>query len=467
MNSNNSNISTPIKDFVSNYSKSNISRMHMPGHKGAAFLGLDKNNIMGMDITEIKGADSLYHADGIIAESEANATKIFETGKTIYSTEGSSLCIKTMLYLALLKWREKRKTVRPVIIAARNVHISFIHAAMLLDFDVKWLWPTNSILACNIDKLELEEAIKAAGDALVAVYVTSPDYLGNVADIKSIADIVHKYKSLFLVDNAHGAYLKFISKNLYSHPISLGADICCDSAHKTLPVLTGGAYLHMSDNFDLKDKAKYAMNIFGSTSPSYLILSSLDICNKYISETLIENLQVYCDKLQLVKIYLSSRGWTILETDPLKITICSSDGNKLADKLRDYKIECEYSDNEYVVLMLTPENGDEDLVKLQDALEAIKLKGYSLENCNSEENSKIDLFYTNENPPVNKYTIREASMMQTELVAIDDAEGRICAAPLVSCPPAIPIVVSGEIIDKIAIDTFKRYNVDCVMCVKE
>ena len=119
---------TPIADFLREYAASDTSRMHMPGHKGKGSLGCER-----FDITEVAGADALYEAEGIIAQSEANATELFDSGRTVYSTEGSSQCIRAMLYLAL---NHRKKGSSPTILAARNVHKAFVYAAALLDFDV-------------------------------------------------------------------------------------------------------------------------------------------------------------------------------------------------------------------------------------------------------------------------------------------------------------------------------------------
>lgn len=451
-------MNTPIVDFIKSYEEKNITRMHMPGHKGAAFLGFESN-----DITEIKGADSLYHADGIICASEENASKLFETAKTVYSTEGSSICVKTMLHLALMKWRSKVKdmSIRPVIIAARNAHISFMHSAMLLDFDVVWLWPKGedyNLLACKLDTDEIRDSIDKAGERLAGVYITSPDYLGNVADISNIAKLCHDKGSILLVDNAHGSYLSFINDDKYSHPIKLGADMCCDSAHKTLPVLTGGAYLHMNTGLPdiLYANVKNVMNIYGSTSPSYLILQSLDLCNKYIAEELIKCAGTFADRIKQVKESISDIGIKILDTDPYKITMKTACGHKLAEHLRLNAIECEYSDNEYVVLMLTPLNTEEDLTQLLEVLKQYK------EECRNDEAEAVRI-----TKPSVVMTIREAMLSNQETVRVENSLGRICASPIVSCPPAIPVVVSGEIIDEFAITTLTRYNIEVVDCIVE
>lgn len=437
---------TPIVDFVKKYADSNISRFHMPGHKGIPFLGCEP-----YDITEIQGADALYEAEGIIAQSEANAARLFGTQKTLYSTEGSSQCIRAMLYLVL---NYKKRKQRPYVIAARNAHKAFLYAAALLDLDVIWLYPVemHSLCSCMVTPRQVEQALRNQEEPPIAVYLTSPDYLGGQLDIPSIADICHQYDTLLAVDNAHGAYMHFLKES--SHPIDLGADICCDSAHKTLPVLTGGAYLHIAKNAPayLAEQAKHAMILFGSTSPSYLLLSSLDMCNRYLADAYSEKLDAFVKNLILLKETLRDNGWRILETDPLKLTIqCPSEYNgfTVAEKLRDGKIECEYADSKYVVLMLTIENLHSDFEKLIQVL-----------GENTYEDYKIPVL----KPVQTKQamSIRNAIFGMHEKVSVKDAMGRICASPAISCPPAIPIVVSGEVIDENAVEMFGYYGIEYI-----
>ena len=141
-------ITAPICEFVRRYRYSGALRMHMPGHKGTALLGPEP-----LDLTEIEDADVLYHAEGIIRESEANAAALFGTKKTVYSAEGSSLCIRAMLYLALLHARANHK--KPVIAAGRNAHKVFMTAAALLDLDIRWIYGTESVISCAITPSQL------------------------------------------------------------------------------------------------------------------------------------------------------------------------------------------------------------------------------------------------------------------------------------------------------------------------
>lgn len=443
-------MNTPIADFVKKYAYDEMIRFHMPGHKGNAFLGCE-----AFDITEVKGADALYEAEGIIAESEQNAKYLFGTGKTVYSTEGSSQCIKAMLHLALTY---KKRNGRPYVIAARNAHKAFLYAVALLDLDVVWVYPKEmtSICACPITAEQVERELNKRDEMPIAVYLTSPDYLGGMVDVEAIAEVCHKYGTLLAVDNAHGAYLHFLNKSL--HPMDWGVDICADSAHKTLPVLTGGAYLHIGKNAPdyLKENAKSAMALFGSTSPSYLTLMSLDMCNDYLESDYRETLHATVTNVNSVKDILESNGWKIMESEPLKIVIKSpklASGESIANMLRRKQIECEYADKEYVVFMVTPENSYEDLQKLAEDLGENHL-GKPGENVFEPLQGKKEM------------SVRSAMFSHQEKVAVSDAKGRICASPMVGCPPAIPIVISGEIITGEAIKLFQYYGIKDVFVVK-
>lgn len=432
----------------------NFGAKHIPG--GGIYLDDRKVNriynrglfgIERLDITEIKGADSLYEADGIIAESEANAAELFGTAATFYSTEGSSQCIRAMLSLAV------GSSTNRLILAARNVHKAFVYAAGLIGFDVEWLAPETSISLCDCEiSAELVEKKLSEMPILpAAVYLTSPNYLGRIIDVKSIARVCHEHGVLLLIDNAHGAYLNFLSES--AHPISLGADACCDSAHKTLPALTGSAYLHLGKGLAHQaENAKAALELFGSTSPSYLILASLDLCNKYLAESFRAELAECVERIESAKRKLAQNSWEVEESDPLRIVLRAPDqmtGEGLAELLRSGSIECEYADSSYVVLMLTPFNSQAELDRL------IAVLGENSAGYSPAERLPIVI-------PERVMTIREAIFSPHERIPTERSLGRISASPTISCPPAIPIVVSGEVISREAIELLRRYSVDTV-----
>ena len=442
---------TPIADVVRGYEREGTCRFHMPGHKGTGPIGCEP-----WDITEIQGADSLYEASGPIAESERNAARLFGSGATFYSTEGSSQCIRAMLFLAL---QNRPAGTPPVIVAARNVHKSYVYAAALLDFETVWLWPesaqTQSLCACPVTAKTLDETLSTMETPPAAVYVTSPDYLGNMQDIASLAAVCHAHKTLLLVDNAHGAYLRFLRPSL--HPMDQGADACCDSAHKTLPVLTGGAYLHISKIAPplLREQAKHALALFGSTSPSYLILTSLDLCNARLAEDYPARLAETIQRLNALKKSLTARGWTLTGQEPLKLTIDAAawgwDGQELAELLRTGSVEPEYADRDYCVLMVSSENTPEDLQWAADSLDcAIQKPPIPHPALPLAKGERI-------------LSIREAIFSPNRAtVHRTESLNKICGAPTVSCPPAVPIAISGERIGPEAAALFRYYGADRV-----
>lgn len=437
-------MNTPIADFVRHYAESGTARLHMPGHKGRAFLGCEL-----YDITEIAGADALYEADGVIAESEKNASALFGTARTLYSTEGSSQCIRAMLCLCMTC---RRAGAAPVVLAARNVHKAFVFAAALLGLEVKWIWPEKmtSLCACEISPITLDKALAAMDAPPAAVYITSPDYLGGMADIRALADVCHRRGTVLSVDNAHGAYLRFLSPSL--HPVDLGADICCDSAHKTLPVLTGGAYLHISKDAPegFAAQAKQAMALFGSTSPSYLTLASLDLCNAYLADGYREHLAETVACIAALRARLEDHGWHTLPSDPLKLTLdaaaAGTTGNALAARLRGHGMECEFADPETIVLMLTPENAPVEIDRIADVLGVCDAPARPWPDLPAARGERI-------------CSVREATFAPHETIPVFKALGRVCGAPTVACPPAIPIAVSGEMITSEALTLFAHYGI--------
>lgn len=449
-------MNTPIYDFVEAYKESNPVRLHMPGHKGVpGVLGAEP-----YDITEIDGADVLSQACGIIAESEANAGELFGC-RTFYSTEGSSLCIRTMVFLA--KKFAIRCGLKPFILAARNVHRSFVDAVALLDVDVEWIMPRadDSYESCSVTGEELGEIIdsyRGQGRMPVAVYVTSPDYLGNLADISALADACHSRRCLLMVDNAHGAYLRFLAES--AHPIDLGADVCCDSAHKTLPVLTGGAYLHISRGVApfLMDYVGRAMALFSTTSPSYLILQSLDLCNAYLAEAgaAFEQAAVRTDKLRAA---LMVAGYKTVGDERLKITLAAgealADGEWLSEQLSAEGIIVEYYDYKHVVMMFSPKTTEAEYEKVREVLIGLagKLPGRAPEETGvigeegNEEASGGIAGEVRVPAPERAMTPAEAILAESEYVDARDCAGRILAEPLVSMPPCVPVYMCGEVLD--------------------
>ena len=437
---------TPIIDFVAGYAASETMRLHMPGHKGKTYLGPEK-----WDITEVTGADSLYEAAGVIAQSEENASKLFGC-KTFFSTEGSSHCIRAMLTMATQYAASQSK--KPVIAAARNVHKSFLSAVAMLDLQVAWIYPEagESYLSCTVTPERLQAFLQE--NPVTALYLTSPDYLGNMAEVESLAKVCHDHDCLLLVDNAHGAYLRFLNRSL--HPMDLGADLCCDSAHKTLPVLTGGAYLHVCDRVPMfAQQAKNALALHGSTSPSYLILQSLDMANRLLEEL---DFSAFCEKITAMRRRLEEKGLLFYGNEPMKLTL---DGGQmgcgtgvLTWQLEEKGIEWEFADPDYLVLMPSPAMTDAELLRLEKALE-------ELQTGNEEPNTLPEF-----SPCKQVMSMRQAMLSPAETLPLDQCVGRVLAQPSVGCPPAVPIVICGEQIDEKAVKLLRYYGTESCTVVR-
>ena len=434
---------TPIFDFLKKYADSNASRLHMPGHKGFGNLGCEK-----YDITEIHGADSLFEDDGIIAESEKNLTDIYNTRASFYSTEGSSLCIRAMIFMAYQYSRGRKK-----ILAGRNAHKTLLSALALCDIEADWIYG-DDLYSCKISPEELDK--KLDGDEYFAVYVTCPDYLGNMIYLPALSEVCHKHNIPLLVDNAHGAYLKFTGQ----HPMDNGADMCCDSAHKTLSCLTGAAYLHISKSAinPYENCAKKALSLFASTSPSYLIMASMDLMNAKMAdgyENKIRETSMMADEL---KTDISHLGFEFSGREKLKLNVRPKSfgytGNELSALLESEGIYPEFCDEDNLVFMFSHDNGAGDFERITKFFSELAKKTPLTSNPPKAPR------------PEKVMSVRCAMFSPSEKVKVEDAEGRILASPCVSCPPAIPIAVCGERLDRLCIDNFKYYGTETVEVVK-
>ena len=479
---------TPVCDFARAYAEAGGVRMHMPGHKGKPAMGPE-----ALDLTEITGADELYPARGILRRSEENAAALFGTARTLYSAEGSSLCIRGMLALAAIRARETGRPFR--VLAGRNAHRTLLTAAALLDAEIDWIdpEPEEGLLRCGVtpEKLErllAEQEVKSGTETgtlahmpagqipdaggtpgreartpakapYTAVYLTTPDYLGNCLDLRPLAEVCHRRGMLLLVDNAHGAYLRFLPED--RHPITQGADLCCDSAHKTFPCLTGAAYLHISRQAPghLADRAEAALAMFASTSPSWLILQSLDRMNAALAGDWPARLAKTVARTAEEKERLRGAGWELAGNEPMKITLQPKSrgytGLELHALLREAGIEAEFADPDFLTLMPSPDTAEGDWRRLRTALAGIPARPAR----------------TDRPPAVGKRqrvcSLREALLSPWEEIPVSRAAGRILADAMVSCPPAVPIALPGERLDDRAISCFRYYGTDSCRVLTE
>lgn len=437
----------PLRDFIEQEIKKQTVRMYMPGHKGKE-EGLF-SSLLPYDITEIQGADYLYEATGILKEIEDYAASLFGSGTSLMSVGGSSQSICAMFKLAV--------PVKGKVLADRNCHISAIHAMALLDIDPIWLYPQveeKTGLTIPFEAKQIESALIKDRE-IRAVFLTSPNYFGRTCDIKEIVKVCEKHKVKLMVDNAHGAILHFLNES--KHPISLGADFCCDSLHKTLPALTGTGLLHIKEK-QLRQEAKAAMGLFGSTSPSYLLMLSIEECLYNLSNVKneIKKMQTQVKKVNEVAKKLELQ----VVTDNHLLRICISGweigytGEELASHLRSFQIEPEYISDNFVVLLPSVKTSEVEYKSIISCLKSIKKrKGYSFK--------KIEMHQTKTN-----CSLRRALLGETELVKPEEAMGRIAAESLMRCPPGIAVLLPGEEIDNKGVAEIKKSGISRVKVVK-
>ena len=427
-------MNTPIYETLKKHMEKGYSSFHTPGHKSSGFFPHD---LLRYDLTELPDTDALYEASGVISKSEELLAKLFGAKKSLISAGGCTLAIQTMLMLAAKKGRK--------MLFARNSHRSAVLACALIGIEPLWLMPKDGGGFGGRVRSEDVEAALCKDPDISAVYLTSPNYYGEISDIGTIAEICHAHHALLLIDNAHGSHLAFLKEKL--HPIRLGADMSACSLHKTLPVLTGGAALNIA-NEEMTVGAKEAMSVFGSTSPSYLVMSSIDLCREYLETAGADAYRRTEQTVSELKSMIRDAGLSQPTgcCDPLRICFCTSDsGIEGVDSqtafFHRYGIEPEFCDGKNVVLICTPFNTEQDFSRVREAVEALG-RNARTDECNSDVAENVLWM------PRALMMPRKALFLPTETVPLQSALGRICAEIACPCPPGIPVIMPGEEIDK-------------------
>ena len=427
---------TPLADAVFAHTAQNKASFHTPGHKGHA-APLDFLSLPEHDLTELPDTGSLYDGGDVIEEAERLAAQAFGAAHTLFSGGGCTLCIQTMLLLGAGAGGH--------VLMARNSHRSAVHAAALLGLEVEWLWPTD----IQPTAADVSEALNAHPQ-IQAVYITSPDYYGNLCDVAAIAAVCHAVGALLLVDNAHGSHLGAFER----HPLALGADMTADSAHKTLPVLTGGAFLHLNERASRlfsAAAAKAAMALFGSTSPAYPTLVSLDLARDWWQREGVAAYRATAQAVASLKQTAQESGWiqpaftgcAPLLRDPARLTleVCRGDGVAAADFFRAQGCESEYADSRYIVFILTPFNTEEERERLRAALEA------GTKAMPAATGAPAFSAMLRAEHPRRALSPREALLRPFEELPTAHCVGRIAARSVCPCPPGVAAIVPGEVVD--------------------
>ena len=419
-------LAAPLYEALRAHAALGRSSFHTPGHKGNPEALPE--TLYSLDLTELPDTDSLFDAAGPIREAEELAARMFGTARTCLSAGGCTLCIQAMLRLAAPRGGK--------ILCSRVVHRSAVNAMALLGIEPVWAMPDR-----------VADALREAPD-ICAVYVTSPNYYGQLLDIPAISAACRERGVPLLVDNAHGAHLMFTEPKL--HPLLLGADLTADSPHKTLNVLTGGAWLQVG-NPGYADAAKSSMALFGSTSPAYPVMASLDLCREWL-EIHADAFAALQRRVAQIRAFAQERGIALPagQLDPTRITLNTASiglsGTEAAELFRKNGVEPEYADSAYVVLIATPFSTARDFRRLK---KAVGLLPVSRPLSIPEALPPL--------PPV-ETGLREAVLAESETVPLSSAVGRIAAEAACPCPPGVPAVMPGERVTKEAAEFLQGYG---------
>lgn len=447
-------MNTPIIDSLRKIVDGNIISFHMPGHKKGAIykmLGYQDilENLYKLDTTEIPGTDNLHSPEECIKESLKRASEVFKSNKTFYLVNGSTCGIEAAI-MASVNPKEK-------IILNRDCHQSAINSCIIGDIDPIYVNPSinkNSNTLSGVSFDDVKRVIDSNLDAK-AVFLTYPTYFGDVFDLKSICSYAHEKGMTVIIDEAHGAHLG-LSEKLPETALSQGADIVIQSTHKTLPSFTQSSMIHIKGNRININKLTNMLRITESSSPSYLLMASLDIAvdiyekNGFdLMDKLLSNINEFKSelyKLKNIKVD-ESKDYTkiFLNTKKLGIT-----GHELENILREnYNIQVELSNYYGVLLIATIGNTKDEFLKLKDVLFEID-KIYKKEYHLKSVSYPIKL-------PKKILSPREAFYMDKKNVKIENSIGKISGEYIIPYPPGVSLVSPGEEITKEVIE----YIIEC------
>ncbi len=451
------------------YDQEDVYPFHMPGHKRNPAV-MSRFFPAGQDITEITGFDNLHHPEGILLEASRHAAKVYGSKDSFLGVNGSTAMILSAISACV---RRKGK-----LLLARNSHRSAYHAVYLRDLNPVYLYPRRKEgmeFNGSVRAEDVEKALLSDPD-IEAVFVTSPTYDGVVSDIRSIAEAAHKKGIPLIVDEAHGAHFAF-SDAFPESAVQSGADIVIHSVHKTLPSLTQTSLLHIcSDRID-RDLIQRFLTIYQTSSPSYILMSSIDACMEEMQEKGRELFAAYAGRLKearerlcaLNRFHLADpvREYPdeVFDCDPSKLIISTKNagitGQELAVRLREeYRLEMEMSAPSYMIALSSVGDTEEGFNRLMQALLDMESK---LESNGEERTGKADMADSCSGEdrlsesPEQVTAIAEAMEGKTKTVSLMESEGCVSAEFMLLYPPGIPLITPGERITGQLLQNVRRY----------
>lgn len=455
---------TSLYAALSEYGDSDYYPYHMPGHKRSKSAG-EMARFYGIDITEIDGFDNLHHAEGILRDAEERANRLYGAEETFYLVNGSTCGVLASIMAVTERGSE--------LLIARNCHKSVYHAAILQELTLHYYYPPL------LEEYGICDGVSADGIARLleehpscqAVVVTSPTYEGVVSDIQSIADVVHGKGQILIVDEAHGAHFG-LDASMPRSAVECGADLVIHSLHKTLPAMTQTALLHVQGDRVDRRKLREYLRMLQTSSPSYVMMASVDACIRYIEEHGAERFafmrqqyELFCNKMEACKhicigkmTEVSQKNLFFTDWDIGKLVISvrhtSMSGRQLYDVLREeYHLQPEMAASDYVLAIMTIADTEEGWQRLADALLQIDDRIEEEKMIDTVEDGCIAAKQTE----ISSATLLPAAVGMTtacafhkdrEEVSLAESEGRIAADFVNLYPPGIPILVPGEVVSR-------------------
>lgn len=434
----------PILEAMQRFhEKQNIS-FHVPGHKHGTLSELPRafTDVMKFDYTELAGLDDYHHPEEIVKEAQELLAKTYGAMHSYFLVNGSTVGNLAMVYATCSEG--------DLVLVQRNAHKSVFHALELVGVHPVFLtpeWDANTHTPTHVSVNTLKAAIDHYPKAK-ALILTHPTYYGVInQELDEVIDLAHSAGMPVLVDEAHGAH--FVTKGEFpASALQLGADVVVQSAHKTLPALTMGSFLHVNSHRISNERVNRYLRMFQSSSPSYLILASLDDARHYVGSYAQEDHRVFADKhKQFVESLKSISHLEVIEVDDslkLLLRVHGFTGYSFQKQLEHQGIYVELADPEQVLLILPLLK-----VKHQFPLDEIQMKIKSaVERCTTQPRDKVQIDYSHDLPALSTLEVsyKDLEMAENEWILYTKAAGRICAGSVVPYPPGIPLFVRGELI---------------------
>ncbi|MBS4197983.1 aminotransferase class I/II-fold pyridoxal phosphate-dependent enzyme [Lederbergia citri] len=433
--------SMPLYESLVNHISKNPISFHVPGHKNGELFSeeIPFKSFAKFDVTELLGLDDLHDPQEVIKEAQDLLSALYRSRKSYFLVNGSTVGNLAMILAACQE--------DDTVLVQRNCHKSILNGLMLAKVKPVFFSPDinkNLLIPSGPNQKVIQYAIEKNPHAKILI-LTYPDYYGQTYNIKEIIDFAHEHNIVVLVDEAHGAHFQ-LGNPFPPSALQLGADIVVHSAHKTLPAMTMGSFLHINSERINEQKVEFYLNVLQSSSPSYPIMASLDYARYYLGnyteedrDVFIHERKLYIRKLQEVS------GLTVMTSDdPLKLILRHENlsGFELQEQLEKVCVIPELADP-YQVLLILPlikQGMSFPFTKAIDGIRQVSLKSLRKSKENNilfEMKNPIDLVELS-------YSYKEMLNMPYEWVYINQSVGRIAAKMIIPYPPGIPLFLPGE-----------------------